>query len=314
MTSSTGNHVVNSANSGDDVESTDETSPRPLREYFDTDNRHLSISDIWKLMNADGKVVGEIPMHVVYDFTANAKYWYVFFSHTLNPVRVLHRLLQEPRFLNGSLDPEGDGVDVKSVFSNYPDTDSSATLVFTRRIQLYADCNLSSEDIDDLKEMASQHDLVLTVRDRTYARIRSEAETPIAFISHDSRDKDTIVRDLARELTRLDCPVWYDEYSLRVGDSLRASIESGLKQAKKCILVLSPNFLSNDGWPRAEFDSVFTREILERKNVILPVWHHVEADEVYNYSPRLADKFALQSSIGVEELAKKLAAEIKSGN
>ncbi len=314
MTSANRNHAVNSPDSAGDAEAQAEIRLRPLREYFDTDNHHLTVNDIWKLMNTDGRVVGEIPMHVVYDFTANAKYWYVFFPHTLNPIKVLYRLLQEPRFLNGSLDPEGDGVYVESIFSNYPDTDSSATLIFTRRIQLYADFNLQSEEIAVLKEMANQHDLALSIRDRTYARLRSEAETPIAFISHDSRDKDTIVRDLARELMSLNCPVWYDEYSLRVGDSLRASIESGLKQAKKCILVLSPNFLSNEGWPRAEFDSVFTREILERKNVILPVWHHVEADDVYDYSPRLADKFALQSSIGVEEIAKKLAAQIKSGD
>ncbi len=152
----------------------------------------------------------------------------------------------------------------------------------------------------------------LSIRDREYARKRSASEKPLAFISHDSRDKDGLVRQLAHEMVRLMCPVWYDEYSLKVGDSLRASIEKGLKEARKCIIILSPNFLSNEGWSKAEFDSIFTREILERTNVILPVWHNVGAKEIYNYSPRLADKVGLPSSLGVEELARRLSGAVKS--
>jgi hypothetical protein len=107
------------------------------------------------------------------------------------------------------------------------------------------------------------------------------------------------------------CPVWFDEYSLKVGDSLRAAIEKGLKETKKCILVLSPNFFSNTGWARAEFDSIYTREIVERGNVMLPVWHNVGVKEVYEYSPRLADKVGLSSELGVAELARRLSNAVK---
>jgi hypothetical protein len=37
--------------------------------------------------------------------------------------------------------------------------------------------------------------------------------------------------------------VWYDEFSLKVGDSLRESIEKGIKECKKCILILTQNYL-----------------------------------------------------------------------
>jgi len=107
------------------------------------------------------------------------------------------------------------------------------------------------------------------------------------------------------------CPDWYDEYSLRVGASLRKSIETGIKETRNCIVVLSPNFLSNEGWGKAEFDSVFTREILEKQNVMLPVWHNVTVEQVYEYSPRLADKVGLNTKIGVKEMARKLSNEIK---
>ena len=77
------------------------------------------------------------------------------------------------------------------------------------------------------------------------------------------------------------CPVWYDEFALRIGDNLRDSIERGLKECRKCVLVLSPNFLTNGGWTKKEFDLIFTREILEAQQLVLPVWHGVRKEQVY---------------------------------
>jgi len=54
-------------------------------------------------------------------------------------------------------------------------------------------------------------------------------EKVFAFISHDSEDKD-IARCIAINLRKRICPVWYDEFSLKVGDNLRVSIEKGLKK------------------------------------------------------------------------------------
>jgi hypothetical protein len=41
------------------------------------------------------------------------------------------------------------------------------------------------------------------------------------FISHASEDKADFVRPLVDELIGLDCRVWYDEFALEIGDSLR---------------------------------------------------------------------------------------------
>lgn len=199
-------------------------------------------------------------------------------------------------------------------FSDYSERGTSDTLVFTKRIILYIDELLGEAGRSQINQMGLDKGFFIIVRDMEYALKRSELEKPLAFISHDSRDKDDLVRQLAHELSKLMCPVWYDEFSLNVGDSLRASIESGLKETRKCIVVLSPNFLSNDGWGKAEFDSVYTREILEKDNVILPVWHNVTVDDVYQYSPRLADKVGLNSELGIEELARRLSRVIKKEN
>jgi hypothetical protein len=102
-------------------------------------------------------------------------------------------------------------------------------------------------------------------------------------------------------LSKMRCPVWYDEYSVKVGDSLRASVEQGLRVSKKCVLILSPHFLSNTGWTQTEFDSVFTRQILEGSNVVLPVWCGVSKEQVYEYSPSLLDRLAVRWEEGLDE-------------
>ena len=80
-----------------------------------------------------------------------------------------------------------------------------------------------------------------------------------------------------------------------------------MKETRKCILILTPNFLKNEGWTKREFNSVFTRELLEKSNVILPVWHEVTQQQVYDYSPSLADKYALYwSAEDKEDIADKL--------
>jgi hypothetical protein len=108
------------------------------------------------------------------------------------------------------------------------------------------------------------------------------------------------------------CTLWYDEFSLKVGDSLRENIERGLRETKKCIVVLSPNFLSNKGWVRAEIDSVFAREILEEQNIILPVWLNVEKRMSTTTALHWSIKFGLSSNLGVAEVARRLSSAVKT--
>lgn len=63
-----------------------------------------------------------------------------------------------------------------------------------------------------------------------------------AFICHASEDKESFVRPLAEELSRRGLRIWYDEFTLKVGDSLRKSIDRGLAESDYGIVVLSPNF------------------------------------------------------------------------
>lgn len=125
------------------------------------------------------------------------------------------------------------------------------------------------------------------------------------FISHASEDKDSIVRDLANALTAEGLRVWYDEFTLRIGDSLRQKIDRGLATSRVGLVVLSPSFISK-GWPNYELDGIVSRSI-SGEQALLPIWHEITKQEVINYSPSLADKVA--RSTGTHTIG-EIAAEI----
>jgi hypothetical protein len=56
------------------------------------------------------------------------------------------------------------------------------------------------------------------------------------FISHASEDKSSFVRDLVDQLLRIGASVFYDEYSIEYGQSLTASINSGMSRAKNVVV------------------------------------------------------------------------------
>jgi len=116
--------------------------------------------------------------------------------------------------------------------------------------------------------------------------VRTERDQVVlwdVFISHASEDKEDFVRPLAESLRGSGLRVWYDDFMLNVGDSLRRSIDHGLAKSRYGIVVISPNFLKKE-WPQKELDGLIAREVKGAK-LILPVWHNISADEIRGYSP-----------------------------
>jgi len=281
-----------------------------VKDHYDITAKALNAQTGWTVQNRDGSNQQLILGKISYVFEENARYWSFFVPAGATLAHVEY-ILRMPDTLQCAITEE---IPVTQIvgFADNPERHRLDSLVFSGRVYLYIDANLTLEHKQQLVEIGVGLGLSVMVRDREYVKQCAELSKPLAFISHDSRDKDLLVRDLAREMSLRLCSVWYDEYSLKVGDSLRENIERGLKEAKKCVVILSPNFISNGGWTKAEFDSIYTREIYEKQNVILPVWHNVNRSEVYEYSPRLVDRLALTSSIGVKELAAKLVDAINA--
>lgn len=130
------------------------------------------------------------------------------------------------------------------------------------------------------------------------------------FISHSSEDKEDFVRPLTLEMQSLGIKVWYDEFELKLGDSLRRTIDKGLINSKYGIVVLSTSFFKRN-WTQYELDGFVNREMNGMK-VILPIWHKVSKDEVQKFSPSLADKVALNSSVySIKEIAEEINTLLK---
>jgi TIR domain len=76
------------------------------------------------------------------------------------------------------------------------------------------------------------------------------------FISHAPEDKTPFVRPLAQALQQARLKVWYDEFALRLGDSLRESIDRGLSTSRYGLVNLSHHFFSKT-WPQPELNGLF---------------------------------------------------------
>ena len=131
------------------------------------------------------------------------------------------------------------------------------------------------------------------------------------FISHASEDKDTVVRPLANALLQRGLKVWYDEFELKIGDSLRRKIDKGLANSRFGIVVLSRSFIRK-GWTNYELDGIISKAV-SGEQVMLPIWHEITKKEIVDYSPSLADKVARNtSSYTIEEIADEITEMIRS--
>lgn len=130
------------------------------------------------------------------------------------------------------------------------------------------------------------------------------------FISHASEDKDEVVRPLAESLRGHGLRVWYDEFELSIGDSLRRKIDAGLARSRFGVVVLSHAFFSKN-WPQRELDGLAARESTDVQ-IILPLWHKMTKDEVISYSPTLADRLARSTSdFTIDEIAEEIAEVVR---
>lgn len=131
------------------------------------------------------------------------------------------------------------------------------------------------------------------------------------FISHASEDKEEVVRPLANALVQRGLKVWYDEFELKIGDSLRRKIDRGLANSRFGIVVLSRDFIKK-GWTNYELDGIISKAV-SGEQIMLPIWHEITKQEIIAYSPSLADKVARNtSSYTIDEIANEIAELIQS--
>lgn len=292
-----------------------------VRQYFETDFSHTA--RIYLKVAAPDQAT--VDAALLCDFAGNLMFFACYVPGADRPLEFFTRLLESLEYgktsltfdrriylpsthwFPGQLHVENKNpLVIRAQFFGEPDWIDSSHLKASTRIFIYAETQLSDEDVLKLKEHGRKIGHEVQFRSQKHADARSAVEKPLAFISYDSRDED-VAKKIAINLQRMMCPVWYDQFSLKVGHNLRDSIEAGIKSCKKCILILSQNFFSNKGWTKKEFDSVFTREILEEKHLVLPVWYDVTKHMVFEYSPSLLNVKGVDwAKLGEDEVCRQL--------
>ena len=143
-------------------------------------------------------------------------------------------------------------------------------------------------------------------------RIRERAGPSMpwdVFISHASEDKKAVAEPLTKALMDAGLLVWYDTIELKIGDSLRGSIDRGLRESRFGVIILSPAFFGKH-WPQLELNGLAQKEVNGEK-VILPIWYNVTAEDVRSRSPLLADRVAASWASGLETVVTSLLAVIQ---
>lgn len=116
-----------------------------------------------------------------------------------------------------------------------------------------------------------------------------ESQKAQFFICHASDDKDEFVRPLDKYFLKSGASIFYDEYSIQLGDSISSKINQGLKEAEVAIIVLSYAFFQKN-WPEAELQALINRQISGKTRLVI-IYHGVTHEEVSKQHPLLQDLY-----------------------
>lgn len=249
-----------------------------------------------------------LSVHFLFDLVANARFLAAYIPSSSSLIDDAIEVLEFSHIYLADLDTSlARAGTTKLVLFGDSEPYELTNVPFSGRVFLYFDEALREHERERISCRSAEIHLSPIIRDLTYLAKLDRWEKPTLFISHDSRDKEAIAKPLTNHLQKTyRYKVWLDAYTLQVGDSLRSSIERGLKECKVCVVILTPAFLANTGWTKKEFDSVFTREIVERDEVIFPVWSGITPREVYEYSPSLADRVGANWDDGIVKVAQQI--------
>ena len=108
-------------------------------------------------------------------------------------------------------------------------------------------------------------------------RATQHVRPPVVFLSHASEDKN-LARQIAGHLFERGIDVFFDEWEIRSGDSIREKIDAGLGRCTHFIVLLSPSSI-NKSWVRAEMDAAFVKRV-EGECRFIPLRYNLTAKEL----------------------------------
>ena len=130
------------------------------------------------------------------------------------------------------------------------------------------------------------------------------------FISYASED-EAYATELSNSLKYLGLSIWFAPLSLKVGDRLLDSINTGLLASEFGLLLISPPYLAKN-WTSYELD-VLHRQHIEEEKKLFPLWHGVDKPQIAQWNPGLSGIIALKSTEGLAAISGKIADVVSQG-
>ena len=115
------------------------------------------------------------------------------------------------------------------------------------------------------------------------------------FISHANKDKEELIEELYKSLSKLGISIFYDKESLEWGDNWKKRILNGTKKAEFAIIVISENFFDRE-WTERELSEFLNRQNRNGQKLILPIVHNITMQQLQAKYPNVADIQAIDSS------------------
>lgn len=174
----------------------------------------------------------------------------------------------------------------------------------TTRIALGKARNVESKKALELMQHESEARIkeIVLKTEKTFERSDSSDKNyeHDIFFSYAHEDSD-YADSLVKKMKDNGVDVVFDKNDLAWGESIIDFIDNHLKQVKYGIILLTPTYLEKY-WATYELKSLLQRHSRSNgKNIILPIWHNITADEIASRSLALTDFNALPTSIYTQD-------------
>jgi hypothetical protein len=149
--------------------------------------------------------------------------------------------------------------------------DREAVSALDRRILLVT--RTPKEDHADLYYFGNYYSILFLAEDEVATHFKAitdwtrdvlDRSTPKVFVSYRSSQRD-FARKVSESLRRRGAFVWFDEISIRPGDSIPAVINRGLGWCTHLILLVDETFFDSE-WTKAEYESILYRQLSGRSD------------------------------------------------
>ncbi|MHC3382172.1 toll/interleukin-1 receptor domain-containing protein [Haloarcula sp. H-GB5] len=133
------------------------------------------------------------------------------------------------------------------------------------------------------------------------------------MISYSHADSKQVAKELYEELTAYGLDVWYDGVKLNIGDNIQESIDKALSKSDHAVIIMSPTYF--EGMSQLELGGLVQIHNDEDHNVLLPVLHKMDFEELREESPSLAGIIGKKiSEDNVAEVTADLYSAIESSD